>query len=111
VLLTLIFQAMHALGVYHMQSATERDDFVKIVWENIQTGAESNFLSYSSDKIDMFGAPYDYGSVMHYSDTAFTRNGKRTITPKKELDDGIIMGQRKRMTQHDIDRINAMYCK
>lgn len=32
---TIIHEFLHALGFYHMHSATERDDFVRIAWENI----------------------------------------------------------------------------
>lgn len=35
---TIIHEFLHALGFYHQQSATERDDYVTIVWENIQAG-------------------------------------------------------------------------
>ncbi|KAG5677775.1 hypothetical protein PVAND_007506 [Polypedilum vanderplanki] len=110
-LYTIVHEFIHALGFYHMQSASNRDDYVKIVWKNIQDGAEHNFNAYSADKIHMYGEPYDYESVMHYSDTAFSKNGEKTIIPLTELNDGVTMGQRVKMTQHDIDRINAMYCK
>ena len=47
------------------------------------TGMESNFYKYSRGKIDSLGTPYDYGSLMHYRSTAFSRNGKPTIVAKK----------------------------
>lgn len=109
-LYTIIHEAIHSLGFFHMQSASNRDDYVEIVWKNIQLGTESNFNAYSDDKIDLFGSPYDYESVMHYSDTAFSANGKRTIVPLKKLGENVVMGQRVKITQYDIDRINMMYC-
>jgi hypothetical protein len=33
-----VHELLHALGFYHQQSAYERDDFVKINWENIKLG-------------------------------------------------------------------------
>lgn len=78
---TIIHEFLHTLGFYHMQSATERDDFVRIAWENIQAGTENNFNKYDADRISNFGELYDVTSVMHYSAYGFTRNGFATIIP------------------------------
>jgi hypothetical protein len=45
------------------------------------TGKEHNFRKYNEATVTNFGVPYDYGSIMHYSAHAFSRNGKPTITP------------------------------
>jgi hypothetical protein len=79
---TIVHEFLHALGFYHQQSATERDDYVTIMWENIEDGHEHNFDKYSSDVITNFGTTYDYGSVMHYSAYAFSKNGEMTIVTK-----------------------------
>jgi len=64
-----------------MQSSYDRDDFVTIMWENIEAGKENNFNKYSSDVITHFGIPYDFDSVMHYGPTGFSINGQPTIVP------------------------------
>jgi hypothetical protein len=46
------------------------------------TGAERNFTKYNASDITSFGVPYDYGSIMHYGEYAFTKNGEKTIQPK-----------------------------
>lgn len=51
---TVIHEYLHAVGFFHMQSATERDDFVRIVWENIQAGTEGNFAKYNDSVITNF---------------------------------------------------------
>lgn len=63
------------------QSASNRDDFIKIHWENIRTGRLHNFKKYDESLVTNFDVPYDYQSVMHYSSKAFSKNGKITIEP------------------------------
>lgn len=45
------------------------------------TGKEHNFRKYNEATVTNFGVQYDYGSIMHYSAHAFSKNGKPTITP------------------------------
>lgn len=52
------FNDWAALGFYHMQSAFDRDDYVKILWENITPGTEKNFNKYSNSKITYFNSTY-----------------------------------------------------
>ena len=47
------------------------------------SGAERNFHKYPRSTIDSLGTRYDYGSLMHYSSTAFSKNGRATIVPKR----------------------------
>jgi len=105
---TIIHEFLHALGFYHMHSATERDDFVRIAWENIQPGTASNFNTYPADRISNFGELYDTGSVLHYNAFSATRNGFATIVPH-DISQINVMGQRYGMSDRDIRRINAMY--
>jgi hypothetical protein len=59
--------------------------------------------------LDFNNLEYDYGSVMHYGPRAFSINGSDTIIPLKPLGDNI-MGQRVRISDKDILRLNRMYC-
>ncbi|PSN30375.1 hypothetical protein C0J52_25315 [Blattella germanica] len=103
---TVEHELLHAWGFYHQQSATERDDYVTIHWENIQSGTENNFEKYSASQITSFGVPYDYTSVMHYSAYAFSKNGEMTIEPK---DPNATIGQRNGFSAADIQKLGAMY--
>lgn len=51
---------------------------------------------------------YDYGSLMHYSSKAFSKNGYATIIATRA--GGEAMGQRSDFSGKDIERINRMYC-
>lgn len=97
---------IHALGLYHEQSRPDRDEYIKINWENINDNREHNFKKKSS--LSTLGNTYDYGSVMHYRDDAFSSNGKDTITPLKPLN-GKVLGQRKEADSQDILDIRLLY--
>uniref|UniRef100_A0A1L8EGY5 Metalloendopeptidase n=1 Tax=Haematobia irritans TaxID=7368 RepID=A0A1L8EGY5_HAEIR len=104
---TIVHEVLHSLGFHHQQCASDRDDFVKIVEENIKEGKEGNFKKYDADTVSDFGIEYDYGSVLHYSSTAFSKNGQKTIIPLKDED--IEIGQRRGMSSGDIAKLNLMY--
>lgn len=60
-LYTIVHEFLHALGFYHMQSNYVRDDYVEIIWENIQSGTENNFNKMSETSTSNFGVDYDFG--------------------------------------------------
>ncbi|EDS37677.1 meprin A subunit beta [Culex quinquefasciatus] len=103
---TIIHEFLHALGFVHMQSASDRDFYISVDWNNIQTGRSTNFDRYASSIINDFGIPYDYESVMHYGKTAFSKNGLPTIIP---FDKTVNIGQRVGMSYKDIKRLNSLY--
>jgi len=72
-------EAAHSLGVKHEQSRQDRDLFVTILFQNISqtacAGACSSNFAISPTLIDYPTGPdgiYDFGSLMHYSQTAFS---------------------------------------
>jgi len=103
----IIHEFMHASGFFHEQSRYDRDTYVRINLENIKTGKESNFNKYTSSQIQHLGEPYDYTSVMHYSATAFSKNGKNTID---RLDGSTAaLSNRVGFSQVDINKLNKLY--
>ena len=97
-------EMMHALGIFHEQSRPDRDDFVTINFGNIQSGYEGNFEK-SSDILSR-GSAYDYGSVMHYDEYAFSTspNVLKTIDAG-----GASVGQRDGASDTDLVQIRLMY--
>lgn len=61
----------HALGLYHEQSRTDRNDFVTILTDNILPGYQPNF-NISLNAVG-YGA-YDFKSIMHYKRNTFSVN-------------------------------------
>ncbi|KAM9301714.1 embryonic protein UVS.2-like [Gastrophryne carolinensis] len=94
----------HALGFFHEQSRSDRDNYVTIVKENILPGAEPNFNSY--DTLNQ-GIEYDFGSVMHYPSDAFSKDPDNlsTIIPKSNA----AIGQRYGLSTLDVAKINKLY--
>lgn len=101
---------LHAVGFYHQQSAAERDEYVTINFQNVQSGFENNFEKYTNSEVTNFGFRYDYGSVMHYGPYDFSKNGRPTITAK--FSGASKMGQRDGLSATDFAKVRAMYkCK
>ena len=100
-----IHEIGHAIGLWHEQSRQDRDMFVTIHWQNITAGMEHNFNQHISDGDDV-GA-YDYGSIMHYPRTAFSKNGNDTITPTNPASAQI--GQRVGLSAGDLNAVTTMY--
>jgi len=105
---SVLHEMLHALGFYHQQSTYERDDYVTIMWDNIETAAVFNFAKYDADTVTEFGYEYDYGSVMHYSAYAFTNNGEMTIVTLDPAYQDVI-GQRDGFGDTDLGKLKAMY--
>ncbi|KAL0967500.1 hypothetical protein UPYG_G00253040 [Umbra pygmaea] len=102
-------ELLHALGFYHEQSRSDRDDYVKIWWDQIVEGKEHNFNKYEDDFITDLNTPYDYESVMHYRPFSFNKNSTiPTITTAIPAFNEII-GQRLDFSSLDLLRLNRMY--
>jgi len=104
---------MHALGFFHEQSRPDRDSYVNINLQNVKTGKEHNFNKKKTADVTTLGHKYDYVSVMHYSKTAFSKNGRATVTAKgnanKVLGGGV--SNTEGMSVIDAAQLNVLYCK
>ncbi|XP_062380295.1 hatching enzyme 1.2-like [Sardina pilchardus] len=97
-------ELLHALGFHHEQTRSDRDQHVRINFENINRRMVYNFQKQYTNNLN---TPYDYSSVMHYGSTAFSTNGRETITPIPNPN--VKIGQRRGMSSIDIQRINKLY--
>lgn len=107
----------HCLGLWHEQSSPKRDGFVQINWKNIQ-GDTTNSNFQKHDDAGQYG-PYDFDSVMHYDDCAFSIDCppnsscncvKRSITvlpPNEDWQNRI--GQRTHLSRLDTLTMSFLY--
>lgn len=99
----------HALGLWHEQSRADRDDYVKIHWDNIRTGTEHNFQTYeelswaTGQELD---DKLDFMSIMMYPPYAFSSNGHPTIT---KLDGSTYTTNRSSISDADAAGVNKLY--
>ncbi|XP_041843840.1 high choriolytic enzyme 1-like [Melanotaenia boesemani] len=92
---TVQHEVLHALGFTHEISRSDRDEYVKILFENIKPGNERNFKKVETNKLR---TPYDFKSIMQYSKYAFSKN-----------DPNLDFGHAKQMNKNDIIRVNRLY--
>lgn len=101
-------EILHAAGLWHEQSREDRDKFITVNWANIESGKSHNFDKHVSDGTDI--GTYDYGSIMHYHKTAFSKNGKNTIDIKVPPGTATtVIGQRDGLSTKDKAAINKLY--
>jgi hypothetical protein len=73
----------HVLGLGHEHSRGHRDDYIKILWSNIDSPKQ--FCRVIWDQQALADTAYDYDSIMHYSPT---QGAKRSSGCKKVTYDG-----------------------
>lgn len=101
-------EILHAAGLWHEQSREDRDNFITINLANVQDGKAHNFNKHVADGTDI--GSYDYGSIMHYGKTAFSKNGNNTIDIK--IPPGAAstsIGQRNGLSTKDKAAVNNLY--
>ncbi|KAK3103785.1 hypothetical protein FSP39_021891 [Pinctada imbricata] len=98
----------HAAGFYHEHSRPDRDDHIKVIKENIQTGRTGEFNKYGESTVRDI-EPYDVSSVMHYGLTYFSKDDEsHTLDPiDPKLQEWL--GQRVGLSFMDIKTANELY--
>jgi len=101
----------HSMGFWHEQMRPDRDNYIKIMRNNIKGGMGSQFKKLNYGIIDSLGTPYDFSSMMHYGAGAFSTGwGRKTIVTKDPSKQRLI-GQRNGFSQIDIKQLGLMYNK
>uniref|UniRef100_A0A8B9QSW8 Metalloendopeptidase n=1 Tax=Anas platyrhynchos TaxID=8839 RepID=A0A8B9QSW8_ANAPL len=102
-------ELLHALGFYHEQSRTDRDDYVQIWWDEIIEGFAYAFDKHNDSFLDDLNTPYDYESVLHYGPYSFNINSNVPSITTKIPEFNEIIGQRLDLSRIDLLKLNRMY--
>ena len=101
----------HVIGLWHEQARPDRNSYVRILTGNISTGQETNFERRGDVAIDYQGNEYDFGSIMHLSATAYSKDGSQTTTLQQDYanvgEDNL--GQRLKLSNSDKEQVNTLY--
>jgi len=104
----IIHELGHAIGFNHEQTRHDRDNYVSIDHDNIQSWAHFNFELHPESDSRAHGVPYDYTSIMHYGQFAFSSNSQKTIITQDSKYQNII-GNAKSLSFADIQLGNIIY--
>jgi uncharacterized protein (TIGR03437 family) len=98
-----IHEIGHAFGMLHEQSRKDRNQWVNVLYENIDS---YTFSQFSQERDGLDRGYYDYDSIMHYNWYAFSLDG---LTSLESVPPGIPFGDVKVLSAADIDGISRAY--
>jgi hypothetical protein len=105
----ILHEMMHALGFVHEQSRPDRDQYVEILWDNIEEKYRSQFAVVPDAWMEVErGTPFDFRSVMLYRpDTFAAHPGETTLKPTqgRPAIDPVQQG----LSEGDLQRLKRMY--
>lgn len=98
----LIHEIGHVVGLFHEQQRYDRDQYIDILWENVNPYYKKQFNTFGNEN-NIIRA-YDYNSVMHYSAYSASKNSHPTMVAKN----GATLGNN-RLSVGDIQTVNEIY--
>ena len=104
----IVHQLGHAIGFYHEHNRPDRDEYIRIILGNVRPDPQirRQFNKAAPGTTNLLGYGFDYASIMHYSEDAFSVNGRDTIVAKNP---SIPFGDAQELSPLDIAKTNKLY--
>ncbi|KAG1664951.1 Astacin-like metalloendopeptidase [Nymphon striatum] len=98
----------HTIGLYHEQSRSDRDKYIRIFWDNIAPSEKSQFFKLKRWE-NFLITPYDPTSIMEYGPQVFSKNGKPTMEARDPNVKLVAPYGKTTITNNDLKLIMSMY--
>ncbi|XP_069136445.1 uncharacterized protein [Argopecten irradians] len=99
----------HAIGMFHEQARPDRNSYINVLYNHILPPVRFNFQKIDPEQTTNYSIPYDYLSIMHYGETAFSFNRSAITMKAKDHRFQKKMGKARRISFRDVMSVNAMY--
>ncbi len=106
-----LHEFMHSLGFIHEQSRPDRDNYVEVLWPNIQPEFIGQFTEISQEAVPHYKGEafaFDPTSIMMYQDHAFAIESHLKTLVLKPLDQRQIQPTKSGLSQKDGLRLQAI---
>uniref|UniRef100_A0A0K0FJE7 Metalloendopeptidase n=1 Tax=Strongyloides venezuelensis TaxID=75913 RepID=A0A0K0FJE7_STRVS len=108
--ISLIMHAIaNTLGMYNEHMRPDRGKHIRINYENIDETSIFEFNVLNGSDTHSYEIDYDYGSLLHFGNIAFSKERKPTIETYINAYNRMI-GQRVKLSFNDYKLLNLHYC-
>ncbi|XP_050071027.1 high choriolytic enzyme 1-like [Anopheles maculipalpis] len=110
---TILHELLHVIGFLHQHTRPDRDHYLCVLYDNILAHpvALYNYEIVHPWTELTFPLPYDFESIMHYTPDMYSVAPGRLPTMVTRHPWGMnTIGQRDRLTDHDVLAIQFLYC-
>ncbi len=103
---TILHELGHVIGFHHEHNRPDRDEYIRIIEENVRSSSVIQFRKLSHSQVNLFGIGYDYNSIMHYDSDRYS-NGHNRATIVAH-DSSIPIGEADSLSPLDILKTNLL---